>query len=106
MDKQGAMAAAYQVGYRTALMVASAGALIIADESGFRTAYLTMAGLVSVGILTTLLVHEPQRKVADNSDLREQRVVDWLAARAHWPAWMQRAGAWFVVDLLSPSLSR
>jgi PAT family beta-lactamase induction signal transducer AmpG len=38
-DKQGAMAAAYQIGYRTALMVASAGALIIAGESGFRTSY-------------------------------------------------------------------
>src|SRR5690348_11743675 len=35
-DKQGAMAAAYQIWYRTALMVASAGALIIAGESGFR----------------------------------------------------------------------
>ena len=45
-DKQGAMAAAYQIGYRTALMVASAGALIIAGESGFRVSYLTMAGLV------------------------------------------------------------
>ena len=33
-DKQGAMAAAYQIGYRTALMVASAGALIIAGEFG------------------------------------------------------------------------
>ena len=31
-DKQGAMAAAYQIGYRTALMVASAGALIIAGR--------------------------------------------------------------------------
>ena len=40
-DKQGAMAAAYQIGYRTALMVASAGALIIAGESGFRASYLT-----------------------------------------------------------------
>jgi PAT family beta-lactamase induction signal transducer AmpG len=104
MDKQGAMAAAYQVGYRTALMVASAGALIIADESGFRTAYLTMAGLVSIGILTTLLVREPERKVAEGAEQREQRVVDWLAARAHWPPWMQKAGAWFIGAVLGPIL--
>jgi PAT family beta-lactamase induction signal transducer AmpG len=104
MDKQGAMAAAYQVGYRTALMVASAGALIIADESGFRTAYLTMAGLVSIGILTTLLVREPERKVAEGAEQREQRVVDWLAARAHWPPWMQQAGAWFIGAVLGPIL--
>lgn len=101
-DKQGAMAAAYQVGYRTALMVASAGALIIADESGFRTAYLTMAGLVTIGILTTLLVREPERKQADDSDAREQRVVDWLAARSHWPRWLQRAGAWFTGAVAGP----
>src|SRR6188472_2559306 len=54
-DKQGAMAAAYQIGYRTALMVASAGALIIAGRSGFHTSYLTMAALVGVGMVTTLL---------------------------------------------------
>lgn len=101
-DRQGAMAAAYQIGYRTALMVASAGALIIADESGFRTSYLTMAALMSIGVMTTLLVKEPERRFAADADTREQRVVDWLAARSHWPQWMQRAGAWFVGAVVGP----
>ena len=101
-DKQGAMAAAYQIGYRTALMVASAGALIIADESGFRTSYLTMAALVSIGIATTLLVREPIRRLLTEAELREQRVVDWLAARAHWPQWMQKTGAWIVGAVVGP----
>jgi PAT family beta-lactamase induction signal transducer AmpG len=62
-DRQGAMAAAYQIGYRTALMVASAGALIIAGESGFRTSYLTMTALVLIGMITTLLVREPASEI-------------------------------------------
>jgi len=101
-DKQGAMAAAYQIGYRTALMVASAGALIIADESGFRTSYFTMAGLVLIGVATTLLIKEPVREIAPATEEREQRVINWLASRAHWPQWAQRAGAWFMGAAVGP----
>src|SRR6186713_2020831 len=101
-DKQGAMAAAYQVGYRTALMVASAGALIIAGESGFRTSYLTMTALVLIGVLTTLLVREPARDIAPASEEREHRVTEWLERKAHWPHWMQSAGAWFMGAAVGP----
>src|SRR6186713_19954 len=101
-DKQGAMAAAYQIGYRTALMVASAGALIIAGESGFRTSYLTMTALVLIGVLTTLLVREPARDIAPASEEREHRVTEWLERKAHWPHWMQSAGAWFMGAAVGP----
>src|SRR3954468_17485590 len=70
-DKQGAMAAAYQIGYRTALMVASAGALIIAGRAGFRESYRTMRMLVGIGIVTTRRVREPQRHISDASERRE-----------------------------------
>ncbi|MEO8016386.1 MAG: MFS transporter [Pseudomonadota bacterium] len=103
-DKQGAMAAAYQIGYRSALMVASAGALIIAGTSGFRVSYLIMTALVGIGIVTTLLVREPVRLVSEATEQREHRVVDWLAARAHWPQWMQRTGAWFIGAVVGPML--
>lgn len=101
-DKQGAMAAAYQIGYRTALMAASAGALIIAGESGFRTSYLTMAALMGVGVITTLLVHEPARQFAESSEQREKRVTDWLATRAHWSPQAQRIGAWAIGAVVGP----
>jgi PAT family beta-lactamase induction signal transducer AmpG len=101
-DKQGAMAAAYQIGYRSALMVASAGALIIAGTSGFRASYLTMTMLVGIGIVTTLLVHEPARIVSEATERREHRVIDWLAARAHWPQWAQDVGAWFIGAVVGP----
>lgn len=101
-DKQGAMAAAYQIGYRTALMVASAGALIIAGESGFRTSYLTMAALMGIGVVTTFLVREPARMISAASEAREHRVTEWVNARAHWPRWLQSAGAWFMGAVIGP----
>jgi PAT family beta-lactamase induction signal transducer AmpG len=101
-DKQGAMAAAYQIGYRTALMAASAGALIIAGESGFRTSYLTMAALMVVGVITTLLVREPQRLFTESAEQREHRAAQWLATRSHWPRWLQQSGVWFMGAVVGP----
>jgi MFS transporter, PAT family, beta-lactamase induction signal transducer AmpG len=128
-DKQGAMAAAYQIGFRTALMVASAGALIIAGRSGFRISYLTMAALVSVGMLTTFLVHEPVRPTDALASQREHnegewramrarwarwtatslewvsrvlRGISWITARIPWPGWMRSAGIWFFGSAIAP----
>lgn len=78
---QAALAAAYQVGYRSAMIVATAGALSIAAwvEPGnteynlmaWQTAYLVMAALMGIGIITTLLSSEPQvdTRVADDTEL-------------------------------------
>ena len=49
-ERQGMMAAVYQLGYRLAMLCAGAGALYIADFVSWRAAYLTMAGLTLVGI--------------------------------------------------------
>jgi PAT family beta-lactamase induction signal transducer AmpG len=54
-SRQGMMAAAYQFAYRLANLCAGAGALYIADFAGWRAAYTTMAALMGVGILGTLL---------------------------------------------------
>ena len=45
-EMQGAMAAAYQLGYRGALIAGSAGALTIAAGFGWHASYATMAALV------------------------------------------------------------
>ncbi|MBO9645561.1 MAG: MFS transporter [Pseudacidovorax sp.] len=70
--KQAALAAAYQTGYRLAMIWAGAGALWVAawaegsatgayQNGGWRTAYLVMAGSMVVGVLTVLLSAEPVR---------------------------------------------
>jgi MFS transporter, PAT family, beta-lactamase induction signal transducer AmpG len=100
-DKQGAMAAAYQIGYRSALMVASAGALVIAGESGFRVSYLTMAAFGLIGIATTFLVREPLRETAA-ADRREHEIIGFVAERAHWSGGAQRAAKGFIGAIVGP----
>ena len=59
-DLQGAMAASYQLGYRIALLAAGAGALLIGGLVSYQAAYQAMALLMGVGMLTVLLVAEPE----------------------------------------------
>ena len=54
-ERQGMMAASYQLGYRLALICAGAGALYIAEFVNWRSAYLAMAALMGVGLTGTLL---------------------------------------------------
>jgi PAT family beta-lactamase induction signal transducer AmpG len=49
-SRQGAMAAAYQWGYRIAMIVAGAVPLILADHYGWPLSYGAMAGLMLVGV--------------------------------------------------------
>jgi PAT family beta-lactamase induction signal transducer AmpG len=102
LSTQGAMAAAYQIGYRAALIIGSAGALTLADRLGWHASYGVMATLVSVGALTTVLVREPAVVAAPDTLAREQRVITWLEARAHWPASLQAAGGWFIGAVICP----
>ncbi|MDA1117006.1 MAG: AmpG family muropeptide MFS transporter [Proteobacteria bacterium] len=92
VSRQAAMAAAYQVGYRTAMITASAGALWIAavfdaDEATYQhgpwlAAYLCMAGLIGVGIVTVFLSSEPQ---AIELAPRKEGVVGWLRSAVLGP---------------------
>ena len=75
-DEQGAGAAAVVFGYRIGMLMASAGALYIAAATeSWPLTYLIMAGCMSVGVVTTLLVREPESSaaaVADNRPLGQQ----------------------------------
>jgi len=99
---QGVMAAAYQLGYRIAIMVASAGALWIAADLGWTAAYTAMAAMVGIGVVTTLVIAEPQPRVAQQALAQEQRVIDWLERKAHWPESLRQAGSWFVGAVVCP----
>jgi PAT family beta-lactamase induction signal transducer AmpG len=58
--QQGAGAALIVIGYRIAMLVSGAGALLIADQAGWFAAYAAMAALMLVGIATVLLSPEPE----------------------------------------------
>ncbi|MDH3646633.1 MAG: AmpG family muropeptide MFS transporter [Gammaproteobacteria bacterium] len=103
-DWQGIMAAGYVFGYRFALLVSGAGALYIADFISWSAAYLVMAVLLVVGVATTLLISEPEITQDRESVMLEQRVIDFMGRRAHWPEIPRRLAGWFVGAVVGPFL--
>ncbi len=75
-EELGAGAGVVVLGYRIAMWVATAGALLIAEFAGWSAAYTTMALLVSVGMITVLLVREPEGSSAEllPPDMRDDRL--------------------------------
>ncbi len=73
-ESQGAMAATYVLGYRIALLVAGAGAFYIADYSNWQVAYFVMAITMGIGIITTLIVKEPEHKISELSQQVEKEL--------------------------------
>jgi PAT family beta-lactamase induction signal transducer AmpG len=58
-DERGFGAAVWVNGYRFALLLASAGALVMADQFGWQTTYLLLAALMATGAVTILASPEP-----------------------------------------------
>lgn len=100
-DRQGAMAATYVFGYRVALLAAGAGALHIAASADWSMAYGAMAALMAVGILTTLIIREPEVRIDEQTRVLEQRVVDYLHRTRH-SGWRRDFVAWFLGAVVGP----
>ncbi|QIT56801.1 AmpG family muropeptide MFS transporter [Aquisalimonas sp. 2447] len=100
-ERQGAMAATYVTGYRVAILVASAGALHIASVATWSLAYGAMAVLMGVGLMTTLLVREPEVSVSGETRRLEQRVTDYLARTVH-RGWRRDVTAWLLGAVVCP----
>ncbi|MCG9756311.1 MFS transporter [Shewanella insulae] len=106
---QAALAAAYQVGYRSAMIVATAGALTIAawvdpnneayDLTSWQTAYLVMAGLMFIGIFTTLLSSEPKVEAKEADEL-ESALKQSLSER--YPRPVAAASSWLYTASILP----
>jgi len=101
-ELQGAMAAAYNFGYRMALMVAGAGALYIADFVSWPAAYTIMAALMLVGIVTVLVISEPQVTFDPSTVMREERVVRAMEKYAHLSRRGRALIGWFLGAVVGP----
>tara|TARA_R110000822_G_scaffold187752_27_gene326931 strand:+ start:16592 stop:17932 length:1341 start_codon:yes stop_codon:yes gene_type:complete len=101
-EYQGAMSASYIFGYRLALLVAGAGALYIADGAGWDMAYITVAILMLVGVVTVLLVSEPERQIPLSTIEMESGLKHRL--HADEPGLWHRLEAWFVGAVMAPFL--
>ena len=90
---QTVLAATYNAGYRIGMIIAGAGALFLAAYLGtakgnyiydaWKWTYLAMAGIMLVGIITTLMIREPQvdrvRKDYKRSDYYRLVMVFFVA---------------------------
>jgi PAT family beta-lactamase induction signal transducer AmpG len=101
-ERQGAMAATYQIGYQLALIAAGAGALASATRVGWSGAYLLMAACVAVGLVTTLLIAEPERDIDALTAKRELRVTAFVERASHWPPLLRDAVAWLIGAVVCP----
>ncbi|TAJ42465.1 MAG: MFS transporter [Reyranella sp.] len=88
---QGATAATYQLGYRIAVLAAGAGALYIAEFVSWLAAYQTMAALGLVGIVTTFVISEPERRISAGAAEVEGKVADFADRTGHLPNWVRQA---------------
>lgn len=66
LQAQAALAATYTLGYRIGLICGGAVALYLSEFS-WRAAYLVMAALVVVPLVTTLIAHEPEPPVDEHA---------------------------------------
>lgn len=102
-DWQGAMAAMYQAGWRiAAALVGGAGALYIAKYVDWTTAYIVMAAAMGVGIVTVLIIREPERSIDRATISDEERVVAYLERSAHIPRAWRTITAWFIGAVICP----
>jgi len=108
VDRQAALAASYQTGYRLAMIWAGAGVLWVAaraqvegiigyQQGAWHTAYLVMAASMLLGVVTVLLSPEPLRRPMPPA----KSALDWLrgALVAPFADFLTRYGAHAVLIL-------
>jgi PAT family beta-lactamase induction signal transducer AmpG len=69
--ERGAGTAVYVMGYRIAMLVSGALALILSDRIGWQNTYLVMAAVMVIGMLGALFGPEPELQTKPPTSLRE-----------------------------------
>ena len=91
--ERGLGAAVYVTGYRIAMLVSGAMALILSEYLGWRLTYMFMAGLMTIGLLATFWGLEPEQKVIPPRTMEE-------AVEGPFKEFFSRKGAWFFLALI------
>lgn len=112
VDRQAALAAAYQTGYRIAMIWAGAGVLWIAarfdpseatyEHAPWTIAYLAMAASMAVGMLTVLFAPEPQPRAPLAPTREESAFAARLARIDALPPRLGRLLVWLHGAAISP----
>lgn len=91
--ERGLGAGVFVTGYRIAMLVSGALALIFSEIIGWRLTYLLMAGVMTLGVLATLFGPEPEVKVVPPRTLAE-------AVGGPLKEFFSRPGAWALLVLI------
>ena len=102
VSRQGAMAATYQLGYRVGMILSGAGALYIAEFYSWQAAYTTMGWCMLIGVVTVMLIAEPEKFISDETWRREQKVISFASRSEHLPGWLRNVIAWFIGAVVCP----
>ena len=70
-QQRGVGAAVFVMGYRIALLVSGALALVLSDHIGWKNTYLFIAGVMVVGIIATVTGPEPDSKIVPPKTMKE-----------------------------------
>jgi MFS transporter, PAT family, beta-lactamase induction signal transducer AmpG len=79
-DAQGVMAAAYQWGYRLAMIASGVIPLVLAERQGWHVAYAVMAALMAVGIAAALFAPIPPVEAAGLAGRTAQPAIGLLGS--------------------------
>jgi PAT family beta-lactamase induction signal transducer AmpG len=91
--ERGLGAGVFVTGYRIAMLVSGALALVFSEIIGWRLTYLLIAGVMTLGVLATLFGPEPEVKVVPPKTLAE-------AVGGPLKEFFSRPGAWALLALI------
>lgn len=89
-EERGISAGLYIMGYRLAMLVSGALALIMADHLPWKTVYLVMAATMIIGVLCTLFAPEPKVQAPPPKSLGEAIVMPFVE-------YLKRKGAYEIL---------
>ncbi|MFZ3135789.1 MAG: MFS transporter [Thermodesulfovibrionales bacterium] len=86
-EERGVGAAVFVMGYRIATLVSGALALVLSDHIGWQNTYLLIAGVMGMGILSTLFAPEPAAQVIPPKSMKEAvwgPMTDYFSRNSAW----------------------
>jgi len=102
VESQGAMSGTYQMGYRLGMLLAGGGSFLIAHYYSWPMAYTVLSMVMLVGVVTTILISEPERKVSADTWKQEKRVVEFLESATHLSSRAKGIYAWIIGAVICP----
>lgn len=90
------------LGYRMGILMAGAGAFYLSSMMSWNEIYLVMAGVQSLGLLTTLFCKEPDPIENHEARLHEEKARAYLHAHPRLHGSVARILSWFYGALVCP----